>query len=109
MEKVNNNSNNTNILTNYKKIDKNKKVDPKEKLILKGIELKKSNTKKQNNDVKVNISDAVKDFVRIKKVIKELPEVDNNNKINELKAKIKNKEYKVNYDKLAEKILKEEF
>ena len=60
------------------------------------------------HDAKVDISDAIKDFARIKKSVDDLPEANNRDKIESLKAKIGRGEYKVDYDELADKILKDE-
>lgn len=111
MEKISSNvQKNNNILTEYnkKKLDNTKKVEVQKKLALRGLELKKAN-KKVNKDVKLDISDAVKEFTKIKKAIADLPAVDNSKKVQDIKSKIANKEYKIDYDKLAEKILKNEF
>ncbi len=60
-------------------------------------------------DSKVNIPEAVKDFSRIKKVVDNSPAPDNTSKIEALKKQIQNGTYNVNYDELADKILKEQF
>lgn len=62
-----------------------------------------------SNDAKVSISDAVRDFSRIKKAVDMAPEIDNRDKIAKLKAQIANGSYKINYDDLADKIIASEF
>lgn len=68
----------------------------------------KSGFNKQNkseNDSKVEIPQLVKDFSRIKKAVDSSPDISNEKKIQDLKSRIKNGEYEVNYDTLAQKIL----
>ena len=65
-----------------------------------------SKTKKGTN---VTISDAIRDFSRIKKAVDDAPELDNSSKIAELKNKIKEGKYNIDYDTLAENILTKEF
>lgn len=60
------------------------------------------------DDAKVSITNAVKDFARIKKAVDAAPEVDNSDKIARLKSQIQSGTYKVDYDALADKILQEE-
>ncbi|MDD0854820.1 flagellar biosynthesis anti-sigma factor FlgM [Halobacteriovorax sp. GB3] len=60
------------------------------------------------SDSKVDISDAIKDFAKIKRVADSAPEVDNSDKIARLKSQIQAGTYKVDYDALADKILSEE-
>jgi negative regulator of flagellin synthesis FlgM len=64
---------------------------------------------KTAQDAKVNIGDGVKDFSRIKKAALAAPEPDNSDKIARLKAQIAAGTYEVDYDGLADKILKSEF
>ncbi|MFG1500293.1 flagellar biosynthesis anti-sigma factor FlgM [Halobacteriovorax sp. XZX-3] len=61
------------------------------------------------NDARVSIPDAVKDFAHIKKAVDAAPEIDNSAKIAALKAQIQGGNYKMDYDKMADKILGEEF
>ena len=58
---------------------------------------------------KVNISDSIKDFARIKKAVDKSSPRDPGSKIMELKAKIKNGTYRVDPEKLAEKIMDAEY
>lgn len=61
-------------------------------------------------DAKVNISEAIKDFSRIKKAVDTAPEQrDNSEKIAQLKSQIQNGTYKVDYDALADKVLGSEY
>jgi negative regulator of flagellin synthesis FlgM len=60
-------------------------------------------------DTKVQIPEAVKDFSRIKRTVDMTPNPDNTQKISELKAKIKNGNYHIDYDALADKIIENEF
>lgn len=60
-------------------------------------------------DAKVNISEAIKDFSRVKKAVDAAPERDNTEKIAQLKSQIQNGTYKVDYDGLADKLLSSEY
>ncbi|MBP9681439.1 MAG: flagellar biosynthesis anti-sigma factor FlgM [Bacteriovorax sp.] len=61
------------------------------------------------DDSKVDIADAIKDFSRIKKVADAAPEIDKSDKIARLKAQIAEGSYKVDYDELSDKIMEQEF
>ena len=61
------------------------------------------------NDAKVDINDAIKDFSRIKKAVDAAPEIDNSDKIARLKQQIQAGTYTVDYDALADKMLATEF
>ncbi len=60
-------------------------------------------------DAKVNISDSIRDYSRIKKAVDAAPEVDNSEKIANLKAQIKSGNYKFDYEALADRLLEQEF
>ncbi len=60
-------------------------------------------------DAKVEISDAIKDFSRIKKAVDAAPEIDNSSKIAKLKAQIARGEYQIDYDAVADRMLQNEF
>ncbi len=60
-------------------------------------------------DARVSIPDAVKDFSQIKKAVDAAPAIDNSAKIAALKAQIQGGTYKMDYEKMADKILGEEF
>lgn len=64
---------------------------------------------KTGNDANVSIPDKIKDFSRIKRAVDVAPEVDNSQKIADLKARIQSGTYQVDYDALADKMLKSEF
>ena len=66
-------------------------------------------SEKTSADAKVSIGDGIKDFSRIKKAAIAAPEVDNTDKIAQLKAQIAAGTYEVNYDAIADKILGTEF
>jgi flagellar biosynthesis anti-sigma factor FlgM len=61
------------------------------------------------NHSSVNINQKIKDFSRIKKIVDMAPELDRQGKINELRNQIKNGTYQVNEEKIAEKILQNEY
>lgn len=60
-------------------------------------------------DSKVDITDAIKDFSRIKKVADAAPEIDKSDRIAALKAQIAAGTYNVDAGLLADKILEQEF
>ncbi len=60
-------------------------------------------------DVKIKIPESIKEFSRIKKAVELAPDIDNSEKIASLKARIANKTYNVDYEKIADKILEQEF
>lgn len=62
-----------------------------------------------STDAKVQITDAIKDFSRIKKAVDAAPEIDNSAKIANLRSQIQAGTYKVDYDALADKLLSSEF
>lgn len=61
------------------------------------------------SDAKVNITDGVRDFSKIKRVADAAPQVDNSEKIARLKAQIQAGTYEVDYDAVADKMLQSEF
>lgn len=60
-------------------------------------------------DAKVNISDAIRDFARVKKAVDASAPVDNSEKIARLKEQIAQGNYDIDYDSLADKILDTEY
>ncbi|MAX65707.1 MAG: flagellar biosynthesis anti-sigma factor FlgM [Bacteriovoracaceae bacterium] len=60
-------------------------------------------------DAKVTIPDSIRDFSRIKKAVDTAPEVNNQEKIAQLKAQIQAGTYQPNYDAIADKILASEY
>lgn len=64
---------------------------------------------KTSQDAKVNISDAIRDFSRIKKAVDTADTIDNSEKIANLKAQIDQGTYDIDYDALADKILDSEY
>ncbi len=62
-----------------------------------------------SRDAKVSIPDSVKDFSQIKRAVDAAPTIDNSAKIAALKQQIQGGDYKMDYDKMADKILGEEF
>jgi negative regulator of flagellin synthesis FlgM len=61
------------------------------------------------NDTKIQIPEAVKDFAKIKKAVDAAPPIDNSQKITDLKNRIQNGTYDIDYDGLANNILEQEF
>lgn len=83
---------------------------------VKDLALKRNSTQKtdeinknSSEDAKVDISDAIKDFSRIKMAVDASEERDNSAKIEDLKKRIEAGAYKVDYEALADKIIGEEF
>ena len=72
-------------------------------------ERKESLDRHTRNDAKVDISEGLRDYSWIKRAVDLSPEVDNSEKIEMLRRKIASGEYNVDYDRLAEKIIGEEF
>jgi negative regulator of flagellin synthesis FlgM len=62
-----------------------------------------------SQDAKVNISDLVKDFAKIKMAVDNAEEIDNSEKVAILKGQVARGAYQIDYDKLAENILHDEF
>ncbi len=74
---------------------------------------KEKNNKKNklfriSKDYILDVRDKTKDFFKIKKIADLTPPIDNSRKIQELKLKIDQNLYNIDYEKLAEKILGEE-
>ena len=61
------------------------------------------------NHTSVKINQKIKDFSRIKKMVDMAPELDRSDKINELRQQIQNGTYQINEDKIADKILQNEY
>ena len=61
------------------------------------------------SDAKVDISEGIKDFSRIKKVAQNASPIDKSAKVAGLRDSIKSGTYEVNYDGLADKMLASEF
>jgi flagellar biosynthesis anti-sigma factor FlgM len=70
----------------------------------KDIKDSKSATIKDNDSVKVSISDKAKEFKAIKELVSNTPDVDIA-KIQRIKTALKDGKFDINYDKLAEKIV----
>lgn len=64
---------------------------------------------KTSDDAKVNISEAIRDFSRIKKAVDASPPIDNSEKVAMLKEQISQGNYDIDYDALADKILDSEY
>lgn len=60
-------------------------------------------------DAKVSIPEQIKDFSRIKRTVDAAAPVDNSAKIADLKARIQNGTYDIDYDALADKMLASEY
>jgi negative regulator of flagellin synthesis FlgM len=66
-------------------------------------------TNRTSQDARVDIPDAIRDFSRIKKAAHAAPEIDNSAKMARLKQQIQSGTYEVDFDAVADKILKSEF
>ncbi|MCY4644807.1 MAG: flagellar biosynthesis anti-sigma factor FlgM [Bacteriovoracales bacterium] len=73
------------------------------------IEKKRELESLTKGDVKIDIAGRVKDFSRIKEAVDKVPDIDNSDKIIDLKNKIKNNLYEIDYDKVIDKIILYEF
>jgi len=58
---------------------------------------------------RVEIPDSIKDYSAIKRKVDSAPDIDNSKKIQDLKNQIQSGEYKVDYEKVADKMLNSEF
>ncbi len=83
----------------------NRRVFKKGLLNRNDSERKNELEKYSQKDVKVKISDAIKDFARMKKVVDASPELENSDRIAMIKEKIKNGTYHVDPEKIADGIL----
>jgi len=64
---------------------------------------------KTSKDVKVDIHDKVKDFSRIKRAVDLSSPLGEKSRLEQLKSKIQNGEYNIDYDSIANNILQQEF
>lgn len=64
---------------------------------------------KTGKDAKVEIPDTIRDFSRIKKAVDTSADIDNSDKIANLKQQIAAGKYEFDYDALADKILASEY
>lgn len=98
-------------LGNYSRNQKNLNINKLQKASLKRNRPERVSelTNKTKNDAKVSIPESIKDFARIKKIVDMTPPKDNSEKIQALKKQIQAGTYKVDHEKIADKILKSEF
>ena len=61
------------------------------------------------NHASVNINQKIKDFSRIKKIVDMAPDLDRQDKINDLRKQIQSGTYQINEEKIADKILQNEY
>ncbi len=80
------------------------------------INIERNNAQRKNilkektgRDAKVHINDAIKDFSKIKRAVDKSPAIDKSDKVAQLKAQIEAGKYKIDYDAVAEKMLKSEY
>ena len=64
---------------------------------------------KTSRDAQVSIPETIRDFSRIKKAVDAAPEIDNSDRVADIKARIQAGTYSVDYDGLADKLLQSEF
>ncbi|MBG07568.1 MAG: flagellar biosynthesis anti-sigma factor FlgM [Halobacteriovoraceae bacterium] len=108
MNKINNTVNPFRLFSDSNKSPKRTKFFNEMKDNNDEIQQKKKGEKFSSLDAKVTIPEAIKDFARIKRVVDESPDMDNQIKVEKIKDQIKNGSYKINYDLLAEKMLENE-
>ena len=108
MNKINNSINPFRLFSDSNKSPKRTKFFNDLKENNEEVQQKKKGEKFSSLDAKVTIPEAIKDFARIKKVVDESQEIDNQAKVEKIKDQIKNGSYKINYDLLAEKIMENE-
>jgi len=63
----------------------------------------------ENKDVKLDIPNSVKTFSHFKKEVDKAAPLDNSEKMDRIQAQIARGEYSIDYDALADKILRNEF
>ena len=61
------------------------------------------------NHASVKINQKIKDFSRIKKLVDMAPEIDRSDKLSDLRNQIRNGTYQINEEKIADKILQNEY
>tara|TARA_B100000287_G_scaffold279019_1_gene262931 strand:- start:139 stop:468 length:330 start_codon:yes stop_codon:yes gene_type:complete len=108
MNKINNTVNPFRLFSDSNKSPKRTKFFNELKDNNDEIQQKKKGEKLSSLDAKVTIPEAIKDFARIKRVVDESPDMDNQIKVEKIKDQIKNGSYKINYELLAEKMLENE-
>ena len=90
-----------------------KKTEQKQKLMQSA--LRRNNAErikeleKSTQDAKVDISNSIRDFSRIKKTVDTAPEMNNADKVQQLKEQVQNGTYTVDPEQLADKLLEKEF
>ena len=96
---------------NSKDAQKAKQAEALEQIIPKRNSLERQEILqgKTGKDVQVDIPTGIKDFSRIKRAVEKAAPIDNSQKIASLKQRINSGEYKVDYDAVADRLLKEEF
>ena len=108
MNKINNSINPFRLFSDSNKSPKKTKFFNDLKENNEEVQQKKKGEKLSSLDAKVTIPEAIKDFARIKRVVDESPDMDNQIKVEKIKDQIKNGSYKINYELLAEKMLENE-
>mgnify|MGYP001407814726 CR=1 FL=1 len=108
MNKINNSINPFRLFSDSNKSPKRTRFFNELKENKEEIQQKKKGEKLSSLDAKVTIPEAIKDFARIKRVVDESPDMDNQIKVEKIKDQIKNGSYKINYELLAEKMLENE-
>jgi flagellar biosynthesis anti-sigma factor FlgM len=63
----------------------------------------------RNADSRVEIPESIKDFSQIKRAVDQSAPLDQSKKVAELKAKVANGQYEIDYDGLANKMLESEY
>ncbi|MBT3983005.1 MAG: flagellar biosynthesis anti-sigma factor FlgM [Bacteriovoracaceae bacterium] len=108
MSKIDPNINRSSFFPKGKNNGVNKANGPS-KIPRNGVQRAKELAGITSKDAKVDIPEAIKDFAKIKKVVDKVPTKDNTAKIAKLKAQISQGTYSINYDKLADKMLDQEY
>ena len=73
------------------------------------IEKKREIELTTKDDIKIDIPSRVKDFARIKSAVDRAHDIDKSDKVLELKKRIQNGSYNVDYDALADRMISSEF
>lgn len=108
---MNNVENNTrsNFFPNSKSAQTNKSQEALKSSLKRNDSMRMQELEETRSDAKVDISNSIRDFSRIKKAVDAAPEIDNSEKIAKLKDQIQRGAYQVDYDAIADRILSQEF
>ena len=115
MNNIESNNTRSNFFPNSKQSNETsaKKTQQNQKLMKSALQRNNASRMKElensHQDAKVDISKSIRDFSRIKKAVDAAPDLDKADKVARLKEQVQNGSYKVDHDKLADRLLEQEF